>query len=99
MKRIVYASAALALAACAGAPSTPGSGRGYLAVSANDNKVVLEKGTVKVVPNAAPDTVALIDLRAAPPRIVAESRTWCKRRSRCSRSACSACATPGSASS
>ncbi len=72
MKRIVYAAAALALAACAGPPSTPDSGRGYLAVSANDNKVVLEKGTVKVVPNATPDTVALIDLRASPPRIVAE---------------------------
>jgi DNA-binding beta-propeller fold protein YncE len=43
-----------------------------IAVSANDNKVVNVNGTVKVVPNAPPDTVAIIDLKASPPRVVAE---------------------------
>src|SRR5262245_36542831 len=43
-----------------------------IAVSANDNKVVNDNGTVKVVPNAPPDTVAIIDLKASPPRGGAE---------------------------
>ncbi len=43
-----------------------------LAISVNDNKVVLDNGTVKVVPNPAPDTVTIIDLTANPPRVVAE---------------------------
>jgi hypothetical protein len=43
-----------------------------IAVSANDNKVVNDNGTVKVVPNAPADTVAIIDLNASPPRVVAE---------------------------
>jgi DNA-binding beta-propeller fold protein YncE len=43
-----------------------------LAVSANDNKVINVNGTVKVVPNAPSDTVAIIDLKASPPRVVAE---------------------------
>jgi DNA-binding beta-propeller fold protein YncE len=43
-----------------------------LAVSANDNKVMLDDGVVKVVPNPPPDTVAIIDLRAFPPKILHE---------------------------
>ena len=43
-----------------------------LAVTSNDNKVVLDNGTVKVVPNPAPDTVTILDLKASPPRVVAE---------------------------
>jgi DNA-binding beta-propeller fold protein YncE len=43
-----------------------------LAVSANDNKVVLDNGVVKVVPNPTPDTVSIIDLRTSPPRVMAE---------------------------
>ena len=43
-----------------------------LAISVNDNKVVLDNGTAKVVPNPAPDTVTIIDLKANPPRVVAE---------------------------
>src|SRR5439155_8501531 len=43
-----------------------------IAVSANDNKVVLDNGVVKVVPNAPPDTVAIIDLRTSPPKVIAE---------------------------
>lgn len=43
-----------------------------IAVSANDNKVVLVNGAVKVVPSPASDTIAVIDLKASPPRVVAE---------------------------
>jgi DNA-binding beta-propeller fold protein YncE len=43
-----------------------------IAVSANDNKVMLDNGVVKVVPNPAPDTVSIIDLKTSPPRVIAE---------------------------
>jgi DNA-binding beta-propeller fold protein YncE len=43
-----------------------------IAVSANDNKVVNDNGVVKVVPNAPSDTVSVIDLKASPPRVIAE---------------------------
>ncbi len=43
-----------------------------IAVSANDNKVLLDNGVVKVVPNAPSDTVSIIDLSARPPRVIAE---------------------------
>lgn len=43
-----------------------------IAVSANDNKVVNVNGAVKTVPNPPPDTVAIIDLKASPPRVLAE---------------------------
>ena len=42
------------------------------AVSSNDNKVVLDNGVVKVVPNPAPDTAMIIDLGVTPPRVVTE---------------------------
>jgi len=42
------------------------------AVSANDNKVVNVHGTNTVVRNPPPDTVAIIDLKASPPRVIAE---------------------------
>jgi DNA-binding beta-propeller fold protein YncE len=43
-----------------------------LAVTSNDNKVMLDNGTVKIVQNPAPDTVTIIDLKASPPRVLAE---------------------------
>ena len=43
-----------------------------IAVSGNDNKVVNVNGVVTVVPNAPPDTVSVIDLKASPPRVIAE---------------------------
>ena len=43
-----------------------------LAVSANDAKVKLVDGKVEVVPGPPADTIAFIDLRASPPKIVAE---------------------------
>jgi DNA-binding beta-propeller fold protein YncE len=46
--------------------------RAQIAVSGNDNKVVLVNGVVTVVPNAPPDNVAIIDLKASPPRVIGE---------------------------
>jgi hypothetical protein len=43
-----------------------------IAVSANDNKVVLVNGMGTVVQNPAPDTVAIIDLKQFPTKIIAE---------------------------
>jgi DNA-binding beta-propeller fold protein YncE len=43
-----------------------------LALSANDNKVVLIKGVSTVVQNPPPDTVTVIDLKSFPPKILAE---------------------------
>jgi DNA-binding beta-propeller fold protein YncE len=43
-----------------------------IAVSANDAKVKLVNGTVTVVPNPPRDTVTIIDLKAAQPRVIAE---------------------------
>ena len=45
-----------------------------IAISVNDNKVMLDNGTVKVVPNAPPDTLTVIDLRSTPPRVVKSDR-------------------------
>jgi hypothetical protein len=51
------------------------------AVSSNDNKVMLDNGVVKVVPNPAPDTATIIDLGATPPKVVAECPgAWWGRR-------------------
>src|SRR2546428_10123493 len=44
-----------------------------LAVTSNDNKVMLDNGTVKIVPNPRPDTVTIIALKASPPGLVAET--------------------------
>jgi DNA-binding beta-propeller fold protein YncE len=43
-----------------------------LALSANDNKVVLVDGAGTVVQNPAVDTVSVIDMKQYPPRLVAE---------------------------
>ena len=43
-----------------------------VAVSANDNKLVLVNGVATVQQNPAPDTVAIIDLKEFPPKIMAE---------------------------
>ena len=50
----------------------PTAASAQLAVSSNDNKVMLDNGVNKVVPNAPPDTVTIIDLKVSPPRVVAE---------------------------
>jgi len=43
-----------------------------IAVSANDNKLMLVNGVATVVQTPAPDTVAIIDLKQFPPKIIAE---------------------------
>ena len=43
-----------------------------IAVSVNDNKVVLDNGVPKVVANAPPNTVAIIDMKTLPPRLLDE---------------------------
>src|SRR5215831_10704511 len=45
-----------------------------LAVSANDNKVMLVDGVNTPVPNPLPDTVTILDIGASPPKIVSELR-------------------------
>jgi len=50
----------------------PLTAEAQLAVSSNDNKVRLDNGVNKVVPNAPPDTISIIDLAVTPPRVVAE---------------------------
>jgi DNA-binding beta-propeller fold protein YncE len=43
-----------------------------IAISGNDNKVLLVNGVVTVVQNPPPDTVSVIDLKASPPRVIGE---------------------------
>jgi DNA-binding beta-propeller fold protein YncE len=63
-----FALAALPLLAVAlAAPA-----HAQLAVSANDNKAVLDNGVTKVVPNPPPDTVSILDLSSMPAKLVAE---------------------------
>ena len=57
---------AVALAAAFAAPAAA-----QIAVSANDGKVRLENGVVKTTPNN-PDTVAIIDMVARPPKLLHE---------------------------
>ena len=59
-----------ALLACL-VPLTIQSAAAQIAVSANDGKVRLENGIVKTVPNN-PDTVAIIDLKSKPPKLLYE---------------------------
>lgn len=67
MLRLVAMTVAILLAA---APAV----HAQLAISANDNKLVLDNGAAKVVPSPPPDTVTIIDLKTQPPRVVAEVR-------------------------
>lgn len=67
MKHLLLAGiAALAL----GLPSM--AARAQLLLSANDNKVVLENGTVKTLREPQPDTLSVFDLSSSPPSLKAE---------------------------
>src|SRR2546428_11384745 len=66
-----HAPATVGLALVAALSLAPAAGA-QIAVSANDNKVVSLNSVVTVVPNAPPDTVSIIDLKASPPRVIAE---------------------------
>ena len=59
---------ALALMTCACAQTA----QAQLAVSVNDAKVKLVDGKIEVQKSPQPDTIAIIDLRATPPRILAQ---------------------------
>ena len=66
---IAFASrAALSLAFCLKATAA----LAQIAVSVNDNKMVLDNGVPKVVTNPQPDTVAIIDMKSMPPRLLDE---------------------------
>jgi lactonase family protein with 7-bladed beta-propeller len=52
--------------------ATSGGAAAQIAVSANDAKVKLVDGKVVVQKDAPPDTVSIIDLRANPPKVLAE---------------------------
>ncbi|TMH36312.1 MAG: YncE family protein [Betaproteobacteria bacterium] len=71
---VMLAAACALLGACVAPTSAtaPVAKYGWLAVSANDNKAVLVNGNLTVLPNPAPDTVAVIDMRGAAPRLIAE---------------------------
>ena len=60
---------ALALLMIVGAAS---AARAQIAISGNDNKVLLVNGVVTVVQNPPADTVSVIDLKASPPRVIGE---------------------------
>lgn len=66
MNRLLPAALLLALAAPGAAPNA------QLALSANDNKVVLSNGAVRPARDPAPDTLSVIDLSTNPPRLRAE---------------------------
>jgi len=61
-------SAVLGLAALL----TLGSAVAQIAVSVNDGKMMLDNGVPKVVANPPPDTVAIIDMKSLPPRLIDE---------------------------
>lgn len=66
MNRLLPAAVALGLAAPAIAA------RAQIALSANDNKLVLDNGAVRSARDPSPDTLSIIDLSASPPRLRAE---------------------------
>jgi DNA-binding beta-propeller fold protein YncE len=66
-KRLAAMAAVLAAGTLLAGPT-----EAQIAVSANDNKVLLVNGAVTVVPNPPPDTIAVIDLKSSPPKIIAE---------------------------
>lgn len=67
--RVAARSAALIAALLVAAT---GVANAQIAVSANDAKVKLINGKTEVVKSPPPDTVAFIDLRANPPKVLAE---------------------------
>ncbi len=68
MNRLLPAAAVTAALAAVPAAST----RAQIALSANDNKVVLDNGVVRPARDPSPDTLSIIDLSANPPRLRGE---------------------------
>jgi DNA-binding beta-propeller fold protein YncE len=67
--------AVLALITTSFIAMTASAANAEIAVSANDGKMVMENGVAKVRKEPLPDTVSIIDLSGAAPRIVAEIPT------------------------
>jgi WD40 repeat protein len=68
---VVAPLGSIALAALVAATGVR-SAQAQIAISSNDNKVTLDNGVVKVVPNPPPDTVTILDLKTSPPKIIAD---------------------------
>jgi len=52
--------------------SALGAANAQIAVSANDNKVILVDGVQTVPPTVAPDTVMILDIGVSPPKVLGE---------------------------
>ena len=61
-----------ALLGALGFPIFSGIAMAQLAITANDAKVELVNGVSRVVASPVPDTVTIIDIKANPPRVIAE---------------------------
>jgi len=72
MKSLLLASVGPLALACTAFISAALPARAQIALSTNDNKLVLENGQARAVRNAAPDTLSVIDLSASPPVVRAE---------------------------
>src|SRR3989442_5557287 len=68
MNPLRFATVAVLLAALVFVPVA----QGQLLLSTNDNKVTLVNGTATVVKSPPPDTLTVIDLKAWPPKVLAE---------------------------
>src|SRR5689334_7478886 len=68
MKKIVHSAIYVAILTL----GLVSSSYAQFVVSANDNKVKLENGALMILPNAAPDTVSIIDLNGKMPKLVSE---------------------------
>jgi len=69
-RRAVPTAGALRWLACLPGLIAAGQPCAQLAVSANDNKLVLREGAPMVVQSPAPDTVTLVDLSTRPPSVL-----------------------------
>jgi DNA-binding beta-propeller fold protein YncE len=67
-RRTSAAILAVAVLACIGARTA----QAQLAVSVNDAKIKLVEGRIEVQKSPQPDTISVIDLRATPPKIMAQ---------------------------
>jgi hypothetical protein len=69
---MVKGKAALAVGAVAFLVLTASGARAEIVVSANDGKMVMDDGVAKVRKETLPDTISVIELSGAAPRIIAE---------------------------
>ena len=73
MKREYWRTAKFGFAFAA-LPVLMGGAAAQIAVSANDNKVVLVNGANVVPDKPAADTVTIIDLGVSPPKVIGEAQ-------------------------